>query len=140
MTLPLFKILHRVSTQLAGMDFSWRTKIGAGFIITHGWGLVVNENSHIGKNVTLFHGVTLGQNGRKGTDGKITIGYPILEDEVWVGPNAVIVGGVTIGRGSRIAAGAFVTESLPPYSLVSGNPAKIIKPNCKPDVDNPAPL
>lgn len=66
--------------------------------------------------------------------------YPVLEDEVWVGPHAVIIGGVTIGRGSRVAAGAFVTESVPPHSVVSGNPAVIVKSHCVPDVMNQAPI
>lgn len=66
-------------------------------------------------------------------------GYPVLEDEVWVGPHAIIVGDVTVGRGSRIAGGAFVTESVPPYSVVIGNPAVIVKNNCTPDVMFPAP-
>ncbi|WP_074773002.1 hypothetical protein [Nitrosospira multiformis] len=64
----------------------------------------------------------------------------MIEDEVWIGPHAIIVGGVTIGRGSRIAGGAFVTENVPPYSIVSGNPSTIVKANCTPDVMNPAPL
>jgi len=67
-------------------------------------------------------------------------GYPTLEDEVWVGPHAIITGGITIGRGSRIAGGAVVNENIPPYSIVAGNPAKIIKSDCIPDVMHPAPL
>lgn len=59
---------------------------------------------------------------------------------MWVGPHAIIVGGVTIGRGSRIAGGAFVTVNIPPYSIVSGNPATIVKNNCVADVMHPAPV
>jgi serine O-acetyltransferase len=122
------------------MDLPWQTDIGGGLTIAHGWGLVINPQVRIGANVTLFHGVTLGQRDRISRDGTRTTGYPILEDEVWVGPNAIIVGSITIGRGSRIAGGAFVTEDVPPYSVVSGNPGQIIKTNCSPDVPNQAPL
>lgn len=138
--LPLFKVLHRVTTYGAAVDFPWQTEIGAGLFLRHGWGLVVNTGVRIGKNVTLFHGVTLGQRDRISRDGIRMKEYPMLEDEVWVGPNAIIVGGVTIGRGSRIAGGAFVSESVPPYSVVLGNPAVIAKSGCVPDVVNPAPL
>jgi len=138
--LPLFKLLHRIATHGAAMDLSWRTEIGAGLALVHGWGLVVNSGAKIGNNVTLLHGVTLGRRDQISRDGERSIGYPVLEDEVWVGPYAIIVGGVTIGRGSRIAAGAFVTESVPPYSVVSGNPSQIVKSHCTPDVLNPAPL
>lgn len=137
--LPLMKLLHRVTTHHAAMDFPWRAQYGAGLALTHGWGLVVSQGVRIGRNVTLFHGVTLGRRDRIGADGARDIGYPVLEDEVWVGPHAVIVGGVTIGRGSRIGAGAFVTTDVPPYSVVAGNPSSIVKSNCVPDVMNPAP-
>lgn len=140
LTLPIVKCLNRIATHSASMDLPWHTQIGGGLALTHGWGLVVSSGAKIGNNVTLFHGVTLGRRDRISPDGTRLIGYPILEDEVWVGPHAVIVGDVTIGRGSRIAAGSFVTESLPPYSLVVGNPSKIVKTNCVPDVTNPAPI
>lgn len=134
------QIIHRLAAQLAAVDFSWRTQIGAGIAITHGWGLVVSPGANIGNNVTLFHGVTLGRRDRLSPDGSRLTEYPVIEDEVWIGPHAIIVGGVTIGRGSRIAGGAFVVDSVPPYSVVSGNPASIVKTNCSPDVLNPAPL
>ncbi len=137
--LPLFQVLHHVATHRAGMDFPWRTEIGPGLALTHGWGLVVNQGARIGGNVTLFHGVTLGRRDRIARDGSRSTSYPVLEDEVWVGPHAIIVGGVTIGRGSRIAGGAFVTESVPPYSVVQGNPAAVVKHDGVPDVGNPAP-
>lgn len=137
--LPL-KVLHRMATQLAAMDVPWQTSVGAGLAITHGWGLVVNPGAKVGCNVTLFHGVTIGRRDRIAADRTRTTEYPVLEDEVWVGPHAIIVGGVTVGRGSRISGGAFVTESVPPYSMVSGNPATIVRTGCIPDVMNPAPL
>lgn len=123
----------------AGIDFPWKTKISGGFTMTHGWGIVINGNAVIGKNVTLFNGVTLGQRDRINENGERFTQYPVIEDEVWIGPHAVIVGGITIGKGSRIAGNAFVTESIPPYSTVAGNPAVIARSNTKPDVFNPAP-
>lgn len=140
LTLPFFKVLHRIATHNAAVDLSWRTEIGGGLAITHGWGLVVNQGARVGNNVTLFHGVTLGRRDRISREGERFTEYPVLEDEVWVGPHAIIVGGVTIGRGSRIAGGAFVTDSVPSYSVVSGNPAVIIKSNCVPDVMCRAPI
>ena len=53
---------------------------------------------------------------------KITIG-----NDVWVGHNVIIVGNVTVGNGAIIAAGSVVTKDVPPYSIVGGVPAKIIK-------------
>lgn len=51
----------------------------------------------------------------------------ILEDDVWLGRNVIILPGVRIGKGSIVAAGAVVTKSVEPYSIVGGIPAKLIK-------------
>lgn len=51
----------------------------------------------------------------------------IIEDDVWTGANITILKGVTIGRGSVIAAGAVVNKSCPPYSIIGGIPAKVLK-------------
>lgn len=51
----------------------------------------------------------------------------VIEDDVWVGTRAIILAGVTIGRGSVVAAGAVVTKSVPPYAIVGGNPARILR-------------
>jgi len=51
----------------------------------------------------------------------------IIEDEVWIGTNVLIFSGVTIGKGAILAAGAIVTKDVPPYAVVGGNPAKLIR-------------
>ena len=51
----------------------------------------------------------------------------VIEDGVWVGANVTILKGVTIGRGSVVAAGAVVTKSCEPYSIIGGVPAKLIR-------------
>lgn len=51
----------------------------------------------------------------------------VIEDDVWIGANVTILKGVTIGHGSVVAAGAVVTKSCPPYSIIGGIPAKVLK-------------
>lgn len=51
----------------------------------------------------------------------------IIEDDVWIGASAIILPGVTIGRGSIIGAGSVVTRHVPPYSVVAGSPARVIR-------------
>jgi serine O-acetyltransferase len=64
--------------------------------------------------------------------------FPTIEDDVWIGPYAVVAGGVVVGRGSRIAPGTVVTGDVAPYTIVGGNPMRVIKTNALPDVINPA--
>ena len=51
----------------------------------------------------------------------------VIEDNVWIGQYATILKGVTIGKGSVVATRAVVTKDVPPYSIVAGNPAKVVK-------------
>ncbi len=51
----------------------------------------------------------------------------IIEDDVWVGANAVITAGVTVGKHSVVAAGCVVIKNVPPYSIVGGNPGRLLK-------------
>lgn len=131
------RLLHGWACRSAGIDLPWRTNAGPGLALTHGWGLVVNEGAVLGRNVTLFHGVTLGQRDHIAADGaRRTVGCPVIEDDVWIGPHAIVVGAVRIGTGSRIAGGAVVFEDVPAHSIVLGNPARVVKSNCAPDVMN----
>lgn len=57
----------------------------------------------------------------------VTKGPIVLEDDVWIGQDSIILSGVTIGRGRVIAAGSVVTKSIEPYSIVGGNPARLIR-------------
>jgi acetyltransferase-like isoleucine patch superfamily enzyme len=54
-------------------------------------------------------------------------GNIIIQDDVWIGSNSVILSGVTIGRGAIVGAGSVVTRDVPEYSIVAGNPARVIK-------------
>ena len=51
----------------------------------------------------------------------------VIEDDCWIAANCVITAGVTVGKHSIVAAGSLVTKDVPPYSIVGGNPARILK-------------
>ena len=51
----------------------------------------------------------------------------VIEDNVWIGEYSTILKGVTIGRGSIVGCHSVVTKDVPPYSIVAGNPAKVVK-------------
>ena len=88
----------------------------------------------------MAQGVTLRDPHRFDVRGDVTVGRDVtidinvilegrvvIEDDVWTGANVTILKGVTIGHGSVIAAGAVVTQSFPPYSIIGGVPAKLLK-------------
>lgn len=127
------RVLHLAASVVSGIEIPWRTAIQPGLALVHGRGIVVNVNASIGKNVTLFHGVTLGQRDSIASDGSRQTRYPVIEDDVWIGPYATVAG-VRVGKGSRIAAGACVFEDVPPHSIVLGNPGRVVKTGCMPDV------
>jgi len=63
------------------------------------------------------------------TKGPIRVG-----DDVWLGHNALIMSGVTISQGAVVAAGSVVTKDVPPYAIVAGNPARVVKHRFPPDI------
>ncbi len=64
----------------------------------------------------------------------VSKGDIVIKDDVWLGINSIILSGVTIGQGAVVAAGAVVTKDVPPYAIVGGNPAKIIKYRFEPEI------
>jgi acetyltransferase-like isoleucine patch superfamily enzyme len=52
----------------------------------------------------------------------------VIDDCVWIGTSVVVLKGVTIGRGAAIGAGAVVSESIPPYTVAAGVPARVLRP------------
>lgn len=133
---PPLLALHAFFRWVAAMDFPHQAALGRGLRIDHGWGLVINASARIGDNVTLYHGVTLGQSDHVDADGQRRTRYPVIEDDVWIGPHAIVVG-ARVGKGSRIAGGAFVNRDVPPGSLVVGNPAQVVRSGVVPDVEHP---
>lgn len=94
---------------------------------------IVKCNCCIAENLTVHtgnHARIIGQFCTDISEKKKPKGYDhdvIIESDVWIGCNVTLLSGIIIGRGSTIAAGAVVTKSMPPYSLIGGIPAKVIK-------------
>lgn len=106
---------------LTGVEIHPAARIGPGCFIDHGMGVVIGETAEIGRDVTLYHGVTLG--GTSLAKGKR---HPTLRDDVVVGAGAKVLGPVEIGAGSRIGANAVVVKNVPPDVVVVGVPGEIV--------------
>ena len=122
------------------VDIHPAVPFGRRVVIDHATGVVIGETAVVEDDVTIFHGVTLGYGERLHSDGtRSGGGNPVIEDDVWIGPHSMILGPVTVGRGSRVGAGAVLLQSVPPRSVVVGNPGRIASTDCAPDVVNPWP-
>jgi serine O-acetyltransferase len=118
----LARWLSHLVRWLTGIEIHPGAKIGPGFFIDHGMGVVIGETTEIGTDVTLYHGVTLG--GVSLGKGKR---HPTLEDGVVVGAGAKILGPITVGERSRIGANAVVVKPVRPNSVVVGVPGRVIE-------------
>ena len=107
-----------ISETIFGLELPLKVRVGPGLRIYHGFGLVVNDATIIGRDVVLRNGVVIGHRRSGGP-------VPRLADGVEVGATACILGGVHIGRGARIAAGAVVLRDVPADGLAIGNPARV---------------
>lgn len=114
--------LSYVARMLTGIDIHPGAQIGPGFFIDHGAGVVIGETAEIGRDVTLYHGVTLG--GVSSSTGKR---HPTLGDGVMVGAGAKILGPITLGDAVRVGANSVVVEPVPAYATVVGIPARIVQ-------------
>ncbi|CAN5488295.1 hypothetical protein BH10BAC2_BH10BAC2_11800 [soil metagenome] len=101
-----------------GIDINPGATIGSPFFIDHGTGVVIGETAVIGNNVKIYQGVTLGAMAVRKEDAQIKR-HPTIEDNVIIYAGSTILGGhTTIGHDSIIGGNTWVTQSVPPFSVV----------------------
>ena len=119
----LARLIATVSRFWSGVEIHPGARIGRGFFIDHGTGVVIGETSVIGDHCVIFHNVTLGGTGKHHGQR-----HPILGDHVFIGTNAILLGPIRVGDHARIGANAFViNRDVPARSTVVGTPARIVK-------------
>ena len=122
-------LIPRMMTEYAhgktGIDIHPGATIGRRFFIDHGTGVVIGETTHIGENVKVYQGVTLGALSfpRDETTGEILRDqkrHPTIEDDVVIYANATILGGKTVvGHHAVVGSSAWITRSVAPYTTVT---------------------
>ena len=115
------KISQRTARK-TGIEIHPGAKIGKGFFVDHGTGVVIGETAELGDNVTLYQGVTLGGTGKE--QGKR---HPTLGNNVMVSAGAKVLGAITIGNNCKIGAGSVVLKSVPDNCTVVGVPGRVVK-------------
>lgn len=118
---PFARLVLGHLTYKFGISIPSGTRIGSGFYIGHFGGIVVSQKATIGRNCNISQGVTIGRANRGRNKG-----YPVLGDNVYLGPGAVVAGNVRIGNDVAIGANCVVTKDIPDGSVVVGIPGRII--------------
>jgi serine O-acetyltransferase len=138
-TILIHRILHFLHTKLkipvlprfisvlsrfwSGVEIHPGAKIGKGFFIDHGTGVVIGETAEIGDYCVLFHGVTIGGTGHHKDKRHPTIGHNVL-----IGANATLLGPIKIGDNTKIGATTvIINRDVPPNCTVVGTPGRIVK-------------
>jgi serine O-acetyltransferase len=117
----LARIISQVARFFTGIEIHPGAKIGRGFFIDHGMGVVIGETTEIGDNVTLYQGVTLGGTGKE--KGKR---HPTIGNNVIIATGAKVLGSISIGDNVKVGAGAVVIKPVPPNSTVVGVPGRVV--------------
>jgi serine O-acetyltransferase len=116
------RAMSMAARALTGIEIHPAARIGRGFFVDHGAGVVIGETAEIGADVTLYQGVTLG-----GTGFATGKRHPTVEDNVTIGSGAKLLGPITIGHGAKVGANSVVIHDVPENSTVVGNPGHPVR-------------
>ena len=115
------RLISNIARFLTGIEIHPGATIGEGLFIDHGTGIVIGETTEIGRNVTLYQGVTLGGTGKE--KGKR---HPTIGNNVVVASGAKVLGSFTVGDHAKIGAGSVVLRPVPAHATVVGIPGRIV--------------
>ncbi len=106
-----------------------KLKIGKFCMIASDVTFIMNGANHLTKSISSYPFAVFGHDWKNAMEGKSypTKGDTNIENDVWIGYGSIIMPGVRIGHGSIIAANTTVTKDVEPYSIVGGNPGKLIR-------------
>jgi serine O-acetyltransferase len=117
------RLVATFSRFLTGVEIHPGARIGRGFFIDHGTGVVIGETAVVGEHCVLFHNVTLGGTGKHRGQR-----HPMVGDHVFIGTNAILLGPIRVGDHAKVGANALVVNrDVPAFSTVVGTPARVVK-------------
>ena len=117
------RLISQIMRMFTGIEIHPGAKIGKGFFIDHGMGVVIGETAEIGDNCSLFHQVTLGGTGKH--DGKR---HPTIGNNVFIGAGSILLGPMIVGNNVKIGADTtIINKNVPSDCTVVGTPGQIVR-------------
>jgi serine O-acetyltransferase len=117
------RLIAEIAHSKTGIDIHPGASVGPSFFVDHGTGVVIGETAVIGERVRIYQAVTLGaRHFPTDQEGKLIKGaarHPIVEDDVIIYAGATILGRIVIGQGSTIGGNVWLTDDVPPNSIVT---------------------
>ncbi|MFP3038532.1 MAG: serine O-acetyltransferase [Candidatus Hodgkinia cicadicola] len=107
-----------------GVEIGVGARIDGFFVLDHTSGTVIGQQSEIGSNVLMMHGVTLGAVGLRSHQPLLR--HSKIGSGVCLGSNSTVLGNVQIGHCSMVAAGAVLNKAVMPYNVAVGLPSKLV--------------
>jgi serine O-acetyltransferase len=116
--LVINRILFPIVRIYSGLELPAKAQIGPGLFVTHFGPTVIHAYTVAGRNLTLEHGVTIGEG---------PTGVPRIGNDVYIGAGAKVINGITIGDYASVGAGAVVVKDVPAHCVVVGVPARPVR-------------
>ena len=115
--------------RMSRVDYPWKVSVGAHATVCNGAWLYALDRIEIGEWASIGEDVKLltGSHDVNSSEFRLITKPIVIGDMAWVATSAVVLPGVTVGEGAVVAAGAVVTKDVAPWTVVAGNPARIIK-------------
>jgi serine O-acetyltransferase len=122
----LGRLLLLEISKAPGIEINSKHDLGKRISFPHPHDIVIGGGAHVGCNVTIYNGVTIGAKDEEDLDMSDSSKYPIIEDGVIIYPGARVIGSIRVGKGCRILANSVVLESCPQNAVVGGIPAIVL--------------
>jgi serine O-acetyltransferase len=130
----LYKVMFKLCEWICGIMLPYTVRVGRRVRLDHFGGMILVAEE-IGSDVTIRQNTSFGIASVRALHARPRIG-----DHVDVGTGAVIVGGITVGRGAVVGANAVVSQDVPPYAVVGGVPARVIRMRSPSEIGDPTRL
>lgn len=122
------RLVYRLNLMMSACDLSPKAHVGPGLLLAHPLCIVIGHDVELGRDATLFQGVTLGARSVSGQNGGLLSEYPVVGDQVVLYPHVLVYGKIHIGDGAVVLGNSVASRDVPAGSTCGGTPAVPLAP------------